>query len=430
MWRRTLPLGLSLIVGLFCAPMLQAARREGPAACNHSPSTHSGRPETAEGRCIRQGLRWASNSAGAKPARFFPPRAVARSSAALPATGLGAAQDLHHGRLAVAAELPRVRLITTGGTISNRPGERLSPAELIASVPDLDEIVEPETEEFANVSSSSLTLVQWLDLSRRLNAVFAEDPDLAGVVLTSGTDTLEELAYFLHLTVRHEHPVVMVGSMRRPETLGYDGAANLHQAFRVAADPGSRGRGVLVVLNDEINSAREVTKTDAWHLQTFETRRYGALGVTARDRVVYYRRVERHHTTDSEFDVDQIQRLPRVDIVMAYQGASGDLVRAAVDRGADGIVIAGAGAGSTSGGQRDAIAYAYENGVLVVITTRTGSGRIAPRKPTAEESAADTARRLRVWGEDLAPVKARVLLMLALTETEDVDEVQRMFGEY
>ena len=348
----------------------------------------------------------------------------------MPATGLGATLAVHYQLLAVAAELPRVRLITTGGTISNRPGDRLSPAELVASVPDLDELVGVETEEFANVSSSSLTLDQWLQLSRRLNAVFAEDPLLAGVVLTSGTDTLEELAYFLHLTVRHDRPVVVVGSMRRPETLGYDGAANLRQAFRVAAAPGSRGRGVLVVLNDEINSGREVTKTDALHLQTFEARGYGALGVTARDRVVYYRRVERRHTAASEFDVDLIQRLPRVDIVMAYQGASGDLVRAAVDRGADGIVVAGAGAGTTSGGQRDAIAYAYENGVLVVITTRTGSGRIAPSKPTPEESAPDTQRLLRVSGEDLAPVKARVLLMLALTVTDEVDEIQRMFGEY
>jgi L-asparaginase len=331
---------------------------------------------------------------------------------------------------AVAAELPRVRLITTGGTISNRPGDRLSPAELAASVPDLDELVEAETEEFTNVSSSSLTLEQWMHLSRRLNAVFADDQGLAGVVLTSGTDTLEELAYFLHLTVRHERPVVVVGSMRRPETLGYDGAANLRQAFRVAAAPGSRGRGVLVVLNDEINSAREVTKTDASHLQAFETRRYGALGVTARDRVVYYRGVERRHTATSEFDVDRIQRLPRVDIVMAYQGASGDLIRAAVDRGADGIVIAGAGAGVTSGGQRDAIAYAYETDVVVVIATRTGSGRIAPRRPTPEESGPNTSRRLRVSGEDLAPVKARVLLMLALTVTDEVDEIQRMFGEY
>ena len=331
---------------------------------------------------------------------------------------------------AVAAELPRVRLITTGGTISNRPGGRLSPAELVASVPDLDELVEAEIEEFANISSSSLTLDQWLQLSRRIDGVFAEDPELAGVVLTSGTDTLEELAYFLHLTVRHERPVVVVGSMRRPETLGYDGAANLRQAFRVAADPGSRGRGVLVVLNADINSAREVTKTDTLHLQTFETRGYGVLGVAARDRVVYYRRVERRHTSASEFDVGQIGELPRVDIVMAYQGASGDLVRAAVDHGADGIVIAGAGAGSTSGAQRDALAYACERDVVVVISSRTGSGRVAPRRPRSEESADEAPACLRVSGEDLAPLKATILLMLALTMTDEVDEIQRMFEEY
>ena len=333
---------------------------------------------------------------------------------------------------AVAAELPRVRLITTGGTISNRPGDRLSPTELVASVPDLAELVEAETEEFANISSSAVTLDQWLQLSRRIDDVFAADPDLAGIVLTSGTDTLEELAYFLHLTVRHERPVVVVGSMRRPGTLGYDGAANLRQAFRVAADPGSGGRGVLVVLNTAINSGREVTKTNAWQLQTFETRGYGALGVTTRDRVVYYRRSERRHTAASEFNVQEIQRLPRVDIVMAYQGASGDLIRAAVDHGAEGIVIAAAGAGSMSSGQRDAITYAYEHDVLVVVTTRTGSGRIAPPRPAPEdeESAEDTPTRLRVSGEDLASVKACVLLMLGLTVTHEVDEIQRMFSEY
>jgi L-asparaginase len=334
------------------------------------------------------------------------------------------------GPTAATAEPPRVRLVTTGGTISNRPGARLSPSELVASVPDLGELVEVETEEFTNVSSSSLTLDQWLQLSRRLNAIFDEDAELASIVVTSGTDTLEELAYFLHLTVRHERPIVIVGSMRRPETLGYDGAANLRQAFRVAADPGSSGRGVLVVLNDEINSAREVTKTDALHLQTFETRGYGVLGVTARDGVVYYRSLERRHTAASEFDVARIRRLPRVDILMAYQGASGDLIRAAVDRDAEGVVIAAAGAGATSGGQRDAIAYANEHGVLVVITSRTGSGRIAPRRDDPEEPTGDGTLRPRIAGEDLAPVKARVLLMLALTVTDDVAEIQRMFGEY
>ena len=330
----------------------------------------------------------------------------------------------------VAAEPPRVRLITTGGTISNRPGERLTPDELIELVPDLAELVEAEAEEFANVPSSALTLDQWLRLTRRINQLFSADPELAGVVVTSGTDTLEELAFFLHLTVRDERPVVVVGSMRRPETPGYDGAANLRQAFRVASDEGSHGRGVLVVLNAEINSAREVTKTDALHLQTFEARGYGVLGTVARDRIVYYRGLERRHTETSEFDLTGVARLPRVDVVMTYQGATGGLIRAAVDQGAEGIVVAGAGAGATSSGQRDAIAYANERGVRVVIASRTGRGRVAPRPPANGDGDPERQRRRAIAGEDLAPVKARILLMLGLTETTDQSELQRMFGEY
>ena len=327
------------------------------------------------------------------------------------------------------AALPRVRLITTGGTISNQSGGRLSPDELVALIPDLERLVEAETEAFANVPSSALTLHQWVRLARRIDQVFSQEPDVAGIVVTSGTDTLEELAFFLHLTIRYARPVVVVGAMRRPESLGYDGAANLRQAFRVAADAGSRGRGVLVVLNGTINSAREVTKTDATGLQAFETRGYGVLGIAARDGVVYYRRVERRHTATSEFDVSRITRLPRIDIVMAYQGASGDLIRAAVDHGAGGVVIAGAGAGSTSRGQRDAIAYAYTRGVFVVMTTRTGRGRIAPSLPAARRDDGSPTR-LRISGEDLAPVKARILLMLALGITRDAADIQRMFGEY
>ena len=326
------------------------------------------------------------------------------------------------------AALPRVRLIATGGTISNQAGNRLSPDDLVALIPDLGRLVEAETEVFANIPSSTLTLDQWVRLAQRIDEVFSRDPDVAGIVVTSGTDTLEELAFFLHLTIRHARPVV-VGAMRRPESLGYDGAANLRQAFRVAADAGSLGRGVLVVLNGTIDSAREVTKTDATNLQAFQTRGYGVLGIVARDRVVYYRRVERRHTVTSEFDVSGITRLPRVDIVMAYQGASGDLIRAVVDRGAAGVVIAGAGAGSTSRGQRDAIAYAYRRGVFAVMTTRTGRGRIAPSPPAAPRGDGASPRR-RIAGEDLAPVKARILLMLALGATRDGGDIQRMFGQY
>jgi len=311
-----------------------------------------------------------------------------------------------------------VRLVATGGTISNRAGGRLSAEELVKSIPNLTRYATPEFEQFANAASSSLTLRQWLDLSRRLNTLFRDDASLAGIVVTSGTDTLEELAYFLNLTVRDERPVVVVGSMRNPSTLGYEGAANLLEGFRVAADRSSRGRGALVVLNDEINAAREVTKTDALRLQTFQTRGYGILGVVDADRVVYYRRPERKHSAASEFDVFDVAELPRVDVLLTYQGAPGDLIRSAVDAGAQGIVLATAGAGATSGTQGEGIEYASSKSIPVVITTRAGSGRISGGRGT------------RIAGEDLAPIKARILLMLGLTKTKDPAELRRMFREY
>jgi L-asparaginase len=268
---------------------------------------------------------------------------------------------------------PRVHLFATGGTISNRSGGRLTVDELIQSIPGLDRRVEATGEQFSNVASGSVTREMWLDLSRRINDRFRKDRGLAGVVVTSGTDTLEELAYFLHLTVRDERPCVVVGSMRNPSTLGYEGAANLEDAFIVAAEPASRGMGGLVVLNDEINSARDVTKTDSRLLSTFSSRDYGVLG-TIFDRVQYSRKPARRHTAASEFDVDAIKALPRVDVILTYQGAPGDLIRAAVDNGAKGIVIAGAGAGATSGTQGQGISYAVDKGAFVVTTTRTGGG--------------------------------------------------------
>src|SRR5512133_473718 len=225
-----------------------------------------------------------------------------------------------------AAELPRVRLVATGGTISNRAGARLTAEELLQSMPTLNRYARGEAEQFANTSSSEISLEQWLQLARRLNELFQKDPDLGGIVVTSGTDTLEELAYFLDLTVRDARPVVVVGSMRNPSTLGYEGAANLLEGFRVAADPSSRNKGVLVVLNDEINAAREVTKTDALRLQTFQSRSYGLLGVVDADRVVFHRESLKRHTAASEFDVSKIAQLPRVDVVMVYQDAPGDII--------------------------------------------------------------------------------------------------------
>jgi L-asparaginase len=334
-----------------------------------------------------------------------------------------------------------VRLVATGGTISNRNGGRLTAEELVTAMPGIERYVRPEAEQFANTSSSALTLNQWLDLARRINTLFAEDADLAGVVVTSGTDTLEETAYFLNLTVRAAKPVVVVGSMRNPSTLGYEGAANLLEGFRVAASPEARGKGVLVVLNDEINAARDVTKTDALRLNTFQSRPYGVLGVVDSDRVVFYRDLVKRHTARSEFDVTGIGDLPRVDVAMVYQGASGDIIKAMVDQGAKGIVIASAGAGATSGTQGQGIQYAIEKGVFVVTSTRTGSGRIAARSgrgttaaaPSSNDDnpgAARPATDRRIAAEDLAPVKARILLMLALTRTSSGAEIQRMFTEY
>jgi L-asparaginase len=335
---------------------------------------------------------------------------------------------------AAAQPLPHVHLIATGGTISNREGGRLTADDLAKSMPGVDRVARLTHEQFANVASSQLTLAQWLGLSQRVNELFATDEALAGIVVTSGTDTLEETAFFLHLTVRDVRPVVVVGSMRNPSTLGYEGAANLLQGVRVAAEPAARGKGALVVLNDEINSARDVTKTDALRLQTFRSREYGQLGVVDSDRVIFFRQPLQRHTTLSEFNVATVKELPRVDVIMTYQGAPGDLIKAAVDAGARGVVIASAGAGATSGTQNEGLEYAAERGVFVAISTRTASGRIAPPRIPAGNTqltpAQQRRRQFTVSAEDHAPLKARILLMLALTATQERDAIQRMFSEY
>jgi len=329
--------------------------------------------------------------------------------------------------------LPRVHLVATGGTISNRDGGRLTADDLAKSMPGVDRVATLTHEQFANAASSQITLDQWLQLSRRINALFAEDRGLAGVVVTSGTDTLEETAFFLHLTIRDARPVVVVGSMRNPSTLGYEGAANLLEGVRVAAEPSARGKGVLVVLNDEINSARDVTKTDALRLQTFQSPTHGLLGVVDRDRVTFFRQILSRHTVTSEFDLNAVTALPRVDVLMVYQGANGDLIRAAVDAGAKGLVMAGAGAGAISGTQADGLEYAASKGVIIVAGTRTGAGRIIPVRgqPPANATPEQLRRReMTVQAEDHIPVKARVLLMLALTRSQKRDEIQRIFSEY
>jgi L-asparaginase len=328
--------------------------------------------------------------------------------------------------------------VATGGTISNKEGGRLSAEDLAKSMPGVERYARLTHEQFTNVASSELTLAQWLGLSKRITELFAADKELAGIVVTSGTDTLEETAFFLHLTVRDPRPIVVVGSMRNPSTVGYEGAANLLEGVRVAAEPASRNKGVLVVLNDEINSARNVTKSDALRLQTFRSREYGQLGVVDRDRVVYFNQIVQRHNEQIEFDISKLTELPRVDVIMVYQGAPGDLIKAAVDNGAKGIVIAVAGAGATSGTQSEGLNYAASKGVFIVTSTRTGSGRIAPpqRQGDGARGSAQLTpdqqrrRQFTIAGEDHTPVKARVLLMVALTKTTDRNELQRIFSEY
>lgn len=319
---------------------------------------------------------------------------------------------------------PRVRLIATGGTISARPdGSRLTAAELVASVPGLRGYAHPEWEQFSNLASSALSLTQWLQLARRINAVFEHDAALRGVVVTSGTDTLEELAYFLHLTVRSRRPVVLVGAMRTPGSPGYDGPANLLAAFRTAADEDARGKGALVVMDGRIHSARDVIKVDAQRLDAFESPQHGALGAVDAGGVRFTRSPLGRHTSRSEFDVAALATLPRVDILLFYQGATPDLIESAIDLGAQGLVLAVAGADTTAGSFGPGLAAAARRHVPVVLSTRTRSGRIA--EPPGRAASADF-----IAAEDLPPLKARVLLALALTRHPTHDELQRMFREY
>ena len=335
-------------------------------------------------------------------------------------------------RQAARTSLPHVRIVATGGTIAGRgqPG-RLSGyrsgaipiEELLADVPRLEEVAHVSSEQFSNVGSTSITPAQWLQLAQRINVILADGVDgepVDGVVVTHGTDALEETGFFLGLTVRSDAPVVMVGAMRPATATSADGPLNLLNAVLVAADPDSRGRGVLVVLNEEINAARDATKTNTHRVQTFRSRSWGALGTVESDGPTYYRRTERRHTSDSEFDVRDLEPadLPRVDISYTYNGTDGTDIRAFVAAGADGIVVAGSGAGATTRAQGDALEEAAESGVVIVRGSRTGSGRIAGGR--GEDIGAD----------DLLPQKARILLMVALTHTRDPEELQRIFATY
>lgn len=322
--------------------------------------------------------------------------------------------------------LPTVKLFTTGGTIQSKGAHRgklseysdgrVTPQELIDDLPELKEIVKIEVQEISNIGSGGINTDLLLKLARAINAELAK-PGIAGAVVTHGTGTLEETAYFLQLTVKSSKPVVVVGAMRPFTAISRDGPFNLYHAFRVAATPEAAGKGVMVVLNDTIHSARFVTKNNTYRVETFVARELGPLGYTDSDRVVFYRAPLVKHTAASEFDVSKIETLPPVDIVYGYQEASAAPIEALVAAGAKGIVLVDS---APSFGK--AIAFAQSKGVIVVQSDRKGSGRVL----LSDRSAG----RGLISADNLNGQKARILLRLALSKTTDAREIQRIFNEY
>jgi L-asparaginase len=321
-----------------------------------------------------------------------------------------------------AATPPRVRLIATGGTIANHPTGRLSAQALIATAPAALQIADVEPETFSRGPSLALTLQEWLRLSRRINDLLAGDSGLAGIVVTSGTDTLEELAWFLDLTVRSDRTVVVTGAMRKPGTPNADGPRNLLDAVRVASDTASRRRGTVVVFHETIFAAREVEKRSTADPDAFHARAHAPLGSVADDGVRFVREASGRHGLTSEFDVRRFAALPRVDVLLTYQAAPGDLVDASLAGGARGLVMAAAGAGALAETESGAIERALQRGATVVLASRVEEGQVKPEDLGPMPGL--------VAAGDLSPLKARVLLMLALAQGLSGDEIGRVFREY
>jgi L-asparaginase len=331
--------------------------------------------------------------------------------------------------------LAKIGLIFTGGTIDSvgtdrldlawyiEAGKRLGKGELLAQLPELKSIAQVEEIPFRRLPSQALTDKDWLDLVREIHSIFDQSRS-DGIVITHGTNTLEETAYFLNLTLKTDRPVVLVGSMRPSSAISADGYLNVVNAVRVAADPASRGKGCLVVMNDTIFSARDVTKNATYRVQAFQSRDMGPLGFADADgRVVYYHSPARKHTVETEFDMQSAQSLPRVDIVLSYVGADASMIQAAVAAGAKGIVSAATGAGRPTPLEDEAFDKAYaDHKVLMCLCSRVASGRVV-RSP-------GLAKRGFVAADNLQPWKARILLSLALSRTTNADEIQRMFDAY
>ncbi len=318
----------------------------------------------------------------------------------------------------LAGAQPRVHVIATGGTISNHTEGRLSGPALLDSVPSLSAIARLEAETFSNASSIELTLADWLRLSRRVNDVLANG-DVAGVVVTGGSDTLEELAWWLDLTVGGDRAVVVTGAMRRPSDAEADGPRNLADAVRVAVDPGARRHGTLVVMGGQVLRARDAVKRSVSALDAFGSTGDGPVGRIDGARV-RLARTARAPSRPQVFDVAALTQLPRVDVLLTYQQAPGDLIDAAGRAGARGLVLAAVGAGAVTLAQADALDAARRAGIPVVVASRVAHGVL---------TTADVPKGTIPAGT-LSPVKARILLMLALARGDGPSELAQVFRSY
>ena len=308
---------------------------------------------------------------------------------------------------------PNVVILATGGTIAGSASgatnaqydaAQLGVDILIKAVPEIANLANVKGEQVANISSNNMTDEIWLKLAKRVNELLASK-DVDGIVITHGTDTLEETAYFLNLVVKSDKPVV------------------LYNAVSVAASKESIGNGVLVVLNDEINAAREVTKTNTSSVDTFKSRNTGAIGRVYYGKVVYSTKSLKKHTANSVFDVSKLEALPRVDIIYSHANDYGDIAKHLIDVGSKGIIHAGTGNGSIHNNVFTVLQEANAKGIKIVRSAIVGSGYVDSNKKMDDNGNFITA-------SDLNPQKARILLMLALTKTSDTKEIQKFFDEY
>jgi L-asparaginase len=333
---------------------------------------------------------------------------------------------------AAADGLPRIRVLATGGTIA---GAQASATDygyksgaydvnsLINAVPNLGKLAVITGEQVANIGSQDMNDQLWLKLAKRTNEVLAS-PDVDGVLITHGTDTLEETSYFLTLVVKSDKPVVMVGSMRPATAISADGPGNIYNGVAVAADPRAKGKGTLVLLNDEFHYARNVVKTDTTSVQTFHSLNRGPGGLVHTGTVEWFEPMNKKVGFATEFSVDGLDRLPRVDIIYAHANMSPDLIEAAVKNGAKGIVVAGVGDGNMTSQALEVLKNVRKQGVVVVRSTRLPMGLTLRNNEINDDEMGFVA------SGELNPPKSRVLLQLALTKTNDPKRIQEMFYEY